>query len=208
MANNKKNEGKCEVFISERTNANHAEDILIKELSQGKFKFPTNEKEFYVSSTPCYKCTQKIIDHFWNWKTFPTIYVSRLFYPDEVKNINAVMRLLLRGYEIYTYTPTIHLKLVDEICYNKKKKIPWRKQLCKEAKNFIMSGAGNLRYQYTKGVLEHLREEASILLYEHGDEIYYKDSEKTNYIGPESSNKIWKIINKYREQTCVNEEDM
>ena len=180
------------MFVSEGgANANHAEDVLLGELQKGSFPAI---KEFYVSSTPCYQCTPKIIEYF-SKSSPPTIYVSRVFNPYDSRNINAVMRLLVRGYKINSLTTDDLLKLVDEICYNEKK--AWRKKLCKDAKAIIQSEVGDTRHKYTQDVLNLLKKEA--LKYQNQN---IKDTDETNYIEKHLNDEIWKVIKEYQKSTC------
>ena len=207
MAYNEQNEDKYEVFVSESWDdvenedeiPRHAEDVLLDELDEGSFRFPTTQNWFYVSSTPCYKCTSKIIDYF-SGESLPAIYVSRLFNPRDSRNINAVMRLLVRGYKIYSTSVKYHLDLVDAICHNKEAVIPWRMQVCRDAKKFIKSGVGKTRYQFTKGVLELLRQEAKWYINRY--HYHITDNENTEYVKEGLYNKIVKKIKEYKKTTC------
>ena len=147
------------VFISDRgKGAKHAEDLFLDELRKHSFEAPS---WFYISSTPCYKCTPKIIKYFPKLSQ-TTIFISSIFNPHDVKNLNAVMKLLVRGCKIRPLLVEDYEVYMDEISVSKEglgMSKEYVEEVVEDAKKLI-SRVGNRRYEYTKKVLELLTEES------------------------------------------------
>ena len=190
-----------QVFISQRKRdqtmsgqtGSHAEDFFLNAHIAGSIPDP---KWFYISSTPCHECTPKIIKHFSN-SNLPYIYVSTIFNPYDKKNLNAVMRLLVRGYKIESLEVDDYDDLLDEISFgNDGKKVEYREGL-HQAAAILISEIGQERYEYTEKVLGILRDEAKKYRKK-----AIKNDEEIDYT-QNIREKIWKVIKKHR-QTTIN----
>ena len=183
------------VFISDRgKGSKHAEDLFLEELHKRSFEVPS---WFYISSTPCYECTPKIIKYFPKLSQ-TTIFVSSIFNPYDVNNLNAVMRLLVRGCKIHPLEVDDYPDFVDEISVSKKgMSKEYVEEVGEDAKRLI-SRVGNERYEYTEEVLNLLTQESLQYI---GTNI--ENDENTPYIGKQLREKIFAAIHNHR-QPVVN----
>ena len=194
---------KYQVFVSERHTGKHAEVLMLEELPSGTF--PKVIKNFYVSSTPCYHCTPKIFNTFND--PLPTIFVSRVFKLEELRentaHVDAVIRLLVRGFKIQSLDVQSIVQLMKYICPNKGKLMEWRRKLCHDAQIMIESRAGHRRHAYTTKILKILETEAETYedVDDDGEPLDIND-EYTPYTKASGVNaKLIAEINKYQ-NTC------
>ena len=95
------NEGR--IYINSLTR--HAEIVFLEDRPN-----PVDITELWITNSPCSNCARHLTAHFQLYQRKPTIYIGRIYQPDNQENIEGLKRLLQQGFELQVWE-TLHTTL-------------------------------------------------------------------------------------------------